>query len=220
MRFSSRPAHRSEIMTSGWCVWRSGGAGSLASGLKYRGMGRFAGQAAAHAGGVRYGTLQGARLPRIRRPGEVAMRVDSRSQAARVPGDAARDAPGLRCHKPKTPIGRRGESLMFFCGLTASGQPPRRPRFTIHQPEAETPAGASARPGRGPAPRANIESAGGQMPPTRPPALLRCEIAAWPVRRTCRPCAPVRRECPARSGAPSRVPGCCRRRGWWRGDER
>ncbi len=33
----------------------------------------------------------------------------------------------------------------FICGLPASGQSPRRPRFTIHQPEAHRPAGASTR---------------------------------------------------------------------------
>ena len=66
-------------------------------------------------------------------------------QATHAFRDAARDAPGSRYHKPKTPIGRRGESLMIVCGLPASGRKPRRPRFTAHQPEAERPAGASAR---------------------------------------------------------------------------
>ncbi len=35
-------------------------------------------------------------------------------QAYTVRSDAARDAPGPTCHKPKTPIGRRGVSLTYI----------------------------------------------------------------------------------------------------------
>ena len=72
-------------------------------------------------------------------------------QGMHVSGDAARDAPGLRYHKPKTPIGRRGESLIHL-RTTRARIEPRRPRFTCPKgqrslkPEAMRPAGASARP--------------------------------------------------------------------------
>ena len=56
-----------------WLVrWMVGWFGSRSGpGLKYLGMGQFAGQAAANARGVRCRALQGARPPCIRRPGEV-----------------------------------------------------------------------------------------------------------------------------------------------------
>jgi len=46
--------------------------------------------------------------------GEGGDAVDSRSTATHAFRDVARDAPGSRYHKPKTPIGRRGESLICF----------------------------------------------------------------------------------------------------------
>ena len=66
--------------------------------------------------------------------------------------DLSDEMTGLRCHKPKTPVGRRGESL-FYLRTDRVGQSPRRPGFscpergrTIHQPEAGTPTGAPTRP--------------------------------------------------------------------------
>ena len=43
-------------------------------------------------------------------------------RACRTRSDAARDAPGPTCHKPKTPIGRRGVSLNLHCGRPARGK--------------------------------------------------------------------------------------------------
>ena len=137
-----------------WLVrWEVGWFGSRPGpGRKYLGMGRFAGQAAGNARGARCGAPQGAGPPRMRWPGEVVMRVDARSPAAHAPRDAARDAPGPWYHKPKTPIGRRGASLIQL-RTTRARSTPRRPRFTapqgaglFEQPEAGWPAGASARP--------------------------------------------------------------------------
>ena len=58
------------------------------------------------------GPVQRARSPRIRRPGRWAIAGHPNCQATHAPRDAARDAPALWCHKPKTPIGRRGASLI------------------------------------------------------------------------------------------------------------
>ncbi len=70
-------------------------------------------------------------------------RVDSQSQAAHASGDAARDAPGLRYHKPKTPIGRRGESLILFADYPRWGESLAGPASLLHHTEAARPAGAS-----------------------------------------------------------------------------
>ena len=106
-----------------WLVrWEVGWFGSRSGpGQKYRGMGQFAGQAAANARGARCRALQGARSPCIRRLGEVVNVGGCPVTGHPCSRDAARDAPELRYHKPKTPIGRRGESLIHCCGLPASG---------------------------------------------------------------------------------------------------
>ena len=43
-------------------------------------------------------------------------------RSRRVLRDAARDAPGMACHRPKTPIGRRGVSLIYLLRTTARGK--------------------------------------------------------------------------------------------------
>ena len=123
------------------------GAGSPAEPLTTHGaldVGRFRGRGCAHT-----------------RPGEVVTRVDSRSQAAHAPRDAARDAPAPWCHKPKTPIGRRGESLKIVADYPRRGNRLAGPASLPHQPEAETPAGASSRPSPRRAPAAE------RLAPTR-----------------------------------------------------
>ena len=62
----------------------------------------------------------------------MAMRVDSRSQAAQAFRDAARDAPEPWYHKPKTPIGRRGESLNIVADYPREDRASPAP---LHLPE-------------------------------------------------------------------------------------
>ena len=119
----SRPLHRSEIMTSGWCggdwvgwqsccprpkaraAWSGSPDKSLSRGVApcrcHRGL--EAAKAWAAGGVVRGG------------PHWAADGFTYRSR------DAARDSPGSACHKPKIPIGRRGVSLNFL-RTTARGK--------------------------------------------------------------------------------------------------
>ena len=129
-----------------WLVrWEVGWSGSRAgSGPKYRGMGRFADQAAINARGARCGVLQGGKAARIRGRGRWRFR---RMPVARDPMLLAmrhgmRPSRGTISPKPRS----AGEArASFVCGLTAAGIRPRRPRLLPHQPEAATPAGASSR---------------------------------------------------------------------------
>ena len=73
-------------------------------------------------------------------------------QAAQAPRDAARDAPELRYHKPKTPIGRRGESLIIVADYPREEQASPAPLHcpargsTDQQPEAEKAGGKILKP--------------------------------------------------------------------------
>ena len=112
-----------------WLVrWMVGWSGSRAgSGPKYRGMGRFADQAAINARGARCGVLQRGKAAHIRGRERWAMPGRPGCQAAHAFRDAARDAPEPGYHKPKTPIGWRGESLICLrtdrCGDQTSPAP-------------------------------------------------------------------------------------------------
>ena len=123
-----RPAHRSEIMTSGWCAGGWVARESFRARPKVPRHGPVRWPSRYQRTGCSMWGIPVRQGCAHTQPGKVAMRVDSRSTATHAFRDVARDAPGSRYHKPKTPIGRRGESL-FFCGLTASGRKPRRPRF-------------------------------------------------------------------------------------------
>jgi hypothetical protein len=130
-----------------WLVrWMVGWFGSRSGpGLKYLGMGQFAGQAAVNARGVRCRAFQGARPPCIRRLEEVG-NAGSPGLSGRPRSTAMRHGmlPSPGTISPKTSRPARREPHIV-CGLTASGRKPRRPRFTMPQPEAVKPAGVFAR---------------------------------------------------------------------------
>ena len=91
------------------------------------------------------------------------MTGECRSPAAHVLRDAARDAPEPGYHKPKTPIGRRGESLII-CGLPARGSDLAGPASLPHQPEAKSAGGNSHSPWKASTLRAPIESQRAECP--------------------------------------------------------
>ena len=123
-----RPAHRSEIMTSGWCDGRLGGLVVVLDQVQSTAawVGSPIKPLSTH-GVLDAGRSRGARSPCIRRPGKVAIQADAGGQGPHASRDAARDAPEPRYHKPKTPIGRRGASLICLrtdrCGDQTSPAP-------------------------------------------------------------------------------------------------
>ena len=105
------------------------GGSRVAPGRKHDGMIRFAGDAATNAGAIR---MQGG-------SGDKAATHEAAAEAGRCGGfrtlaagmilrDAARDAPEPPCHRPKTPIGRRGVSLTYIADYPrgANASPARR----------------------------------------------------------------------------------------------
>jgi len=115
----------------GWMV------GRRCPGRKQVGMIRFAGDAASNARG-------GSMRDRSRRPGRHAWggrrdraRQDLRSALCNgLHGlrDAARDAPGPACHTPKTPVGRRGASLVSFADYPRGASASPAPLLLCHPP--------------------------------------------------------------------------------------
>jgi len=90
-------------------------------------MNRFAGDAAINAGWGHAGFTEDRKLPGM---GSGSMDVGPTAGApAYRSRDAARDSPGLSCHKPKTPVDRRGVSLTntadYRSGANASPVPLR-----------------------------------------------------------------------------------------------
>ena len=117
---SSRAPKRDhdEWLVRGMVGWFGSRAGS---GLKYLGMGQFAGQAAAKRMGRPMWGAPGGKAAHIRGRERWAMPGRPGCQAAHAFRDAARDAPEPGYHKPKTPIGRRGESLILFADYPRRG---------------------------------------------------------------------------------------------------
>jgi hypothetical protein len=116
VRISSRPAHRSEIMTSGWCAGGRVRGGSLPFRHKVCRM-----------GSVR----RSSRCQRTDRP----MRDGPRStlathEANSVPAMRHGMLPLLQAIRPKSRSAGEAKAS-FICGLPASGQSPRRPRFVF-----------------------------------------------------------------------------------------
>jgi len=88
-------------------------------------MNRFAGDAAINAGWGHAGFTEDRKLPGMGSGSrDVGPQAGAPSHRSR---DAARDAPGLSCHKPKTPVNRRGVSLTntadYRSGANASPVP-------------------------------------------------------------------------------------------------
>jgi len=145
MRFFPRPAHRSEIMTSGWCE----------GGWVVRQSCRIRPKVPRH-GPVRWSSrCQRTGWPMRTSPGSKAATHEAAGEGgqcrvARVARPPTLSAmrhgmlPGRGTISPK-PRSAGEARASFVCGLPASGPSPRRPRFTAQQPEAETPAGASLR---------------------------------------------------------------------------
>ena len=124
-----RPLHRSEIMTSGWCR----------GGWVDRPSGRSRSKArAAWSGSPDKPLSRGVEQCLLRQGSEAAGHGQRGSGIVRSSGsasvrphrsrDAARDAPEPSCHKPKTPIGRRGVSLIHSADYRygANASPVRR----------------------------------------------------------------------------------------------
>ena len=117
-------------MTSGWGGGWLGGSGVVPGQAEsFTVWGRFAGQAAVNAWGARCGALQGARSPRIRRPGEVAIRADASSPTTQLFAMRHGMLPLRGAISPKTSRPARREPH-YICGLPAARIKPRRPRFT------------------------------------------------------------------------------------------
>src|SRR5688572_17933891 len=117
-------------MTSGWCSGDRVSSSRAASGGNHHGKDRFAGQAAITRGSLNVELPTERSLARMSWAGAtkavLAIRPPTALPRSR---DAAGDAPRPWWHRPKTPAGRRGVSL-FHSRTTASGQTPRRSRFT------------------------------------------------------------------------------------------
>ena len=115
-------------MTSGWCDGRLGGPVVVLDQVQSTAawVGSPIKPLSTH-GVLDAGRSRGARSPCIRRPGKVAIQADAGGQGPHASRDAARDAPEPRYHKPKTPIGRRGASLICLrtdrCGDQTSPAP-------------------------------------------------------------------------------------------------
>ena len=134
MRFSPRPLHRSEIMTSGWCGGDRVGCGSLQFRRKPSRQGPVRRSSRYHARAARCGVAQGTK-PGTHEPGgskETRCWHSGRRLSCHRSRDAAGDAPRPWWHRPKTPAGRRGVSLFHLrttrVGANASPVPLRLPR--------------------------------------------------------------------------------------------
>ena len=130
-----------EIMTSGWCGdwvgWLSG-----CSRFKARAACSGSPEKLLARGGVPIcGGVRGTRPPRLRRLQRRGVAVDSGRCSQHVPRDAARDAPDLMCHRPKTPIGRRGVSLTYIADYPRGANASPARRFTLSHPPGSLAAG-------------------------------------------------------------------------------
>ena len=126
----AHPLHRSEIMTSGWCGGDRVGCGSLQFRRKPSRQGPVRRSSRYHARATRCGVAQGTK-PGTHEPGgskETRCWHSGRRLSCHRSRDAAGDAPRPWWHRPKTPAGRRGVSLIHL-RTTATGQTPRRSRF-------------------------------------------------------------------------------------------
>ena len=70
-------------------------------------------------------------------PGKVAIQADAGGQGPHALRDAARDAPEPRYHKPKTPIGRRGESLIIVADQPLRGSDLAGPAYFLINPRRQ-----------------------------------------------------------------------------------
>ena len=123
MRIYAGPLHRSEIMTSGWCSGDRVGWQSCCLRRKPSRQGPVRRSSRYHARAALCGAAQGAK-PGTHEPGgskETRCWHSGRRPSCHRSRDAAGDAPRPWWHRPKTPAGRRGVSLIH-CGLPHRGK--------------------------------------------------------------------------------------------------
>ncbi len=119
------------------------GAGRCISGPNHGGMHRFAGDVASNAGILRCRRVHGVKSARHNAAGTSGTSA-ARLQACcpQTPRDAARDAPDLPWHTPKTPVGRRGVSLIYLRSTRVEANASPAP-LHCHHPRRPWRSGAS-----------------------------------------------------------------------------
>ena len=98
MRHSPRPAHRSEIMTSGWCGGGRVVRESSRARPKVPRHGPVRRSSRCHARAARCGAVRGARPPRMRRPGKVG-----NAGSPGLPGRPRSSRCGTGCSRASVP---------------------------------------------------------------------------------------------------------------------